>query len=156
MITIDIPGFASLRLAHLVIDFNGTLAIDRRLHLGIAQTLTHLAERLEVHVLTGDASGEALKQLGGLPVRVTALDGEDQAEAKLQYVQGLGAGDVVAIGNGRNDRLMVKAAALGIAVIHKEGCAREVMDAADLVTTSVIDAIDLLFHPKRLLATLHS
>lgn len=54
MIRIDIPGFRSLALAHLVLDYNGTLALVTR----------------------------------------------------------LGADAVVAIGNGRNDRMMLKGAAL--------------------------------------------
>lgn len=156
MIPIEIPGFGSLRLAHLVIDFNGTLAIDRCLHLGIGQTLRHLAERLEIHVVTGDESGDAMKQLGDLPLRLTLLPPENQAQAKRDYVTALGVESVVAIGNGRNDHLMVEAAALGIAVIHKEGAAQQTISAADVVTTSVIDALDLLFQPRRLISTLRS
>ncbi|MDB6080269.1 MAG: Haloacid dehalogenase domain protein hydrolase [Akkermansiaceae bacterium] len=156
MIPIDIPGFGPLRLVHLVIDFNGTLAIDRCLHLGIGQTLRHLAERLEIHVVTGDESGDAMKQLGDLPLRLTLIQGGNQAEAKLDYVKSLGAESVVAIGNGRNDHLMIEAAALGIAVIHKEGAAQQVIRASDVVTTSVIDALDLLFQPRRLISTLRS
>jgi len=61
---------------------------------------------------------------------------------------------VVAIGNGRNDHLMLGKAALGIAVILGEGAAIETLEAADVATTSITAALDLLISPKRLIATL--
>jgi soluble P-type ATPase len=62
----------------------------------------------------------------------------------------------VSIGNGRNDQLMLKASALGIAVILAEGIAAETLLASDVVCTSIIDALDLLRNPLRLTATLRS
>ena len=61
---------------------------------------------------------------------------------------------VVAIGNGNNDALMLKAAKLGIAVCLKEGCSRRAIEAAQIFVTSPVDAVDLLLSPKRLIATL--
>ena len=49
---------------------------------------------------------------------------------------------------------MLKAAALGIAVIGHEGAAFEALAAADVVTHDIFDAIGLLLNPKRLIATL--
>jgi soluble P-type ATPase len=60
----------------------------------------------------------------------------------------------VAIGNGRNDALMLKRAALGIAVVQTEGAATAALLAADLVTPGIIEVLDLLLHPDRLRATL--
>ena len=57
------------------------------------------------------------------------------------------------VGNGSNDRLMLAAAALAILVIQGEGAAAAVRQA-DVVCTSVLDALDLLVHPLRLVATL--
>jgi soluble P-type ATPase len=61
---------------------------------------------------------------------------------------------VAAFGNGRNDRLMLKAAALGVAVMGREGCAVDALQAADLCVGKIEDGLDLLLHPKRLEATL--
>jgi soluble P-type ATPase len=60
------------------------------------------------------------------------------------------------VGNGRNDRLMLKAAALGIAVLQKEGAAASALAAADLVLPNITDALDALEHPLRLIASLRS
>ena len=51
-----------------------------------------------------------------MPVKITIIPLESQAEAKLAYVQKLGAEHVCAIGNGRNDRKMLAAAAVGVAL----------------------------------------
>jgi P-type E1-E2 ATPase len=156
MIPLDIPGFGKLALAHLVLDFNGTLAVDGRLLPGVADVLRDLASSLRIHVVTGDTFGLARAELAGLPVEILVIAPERQAEAKVRYVTELGADAVVAIGNGRNDRGMLHAAALGVALIQREGGAAETLASADLVSTSILDALNLLRNPKRVAATLRS
>lgn len=156
MIETVIPGFGTLRLRHLVSDYNGTLALDGRLLPGVADALRALATRLDIHVVTADTFGLAAGELNGLPVRLTITPVEAQAEAKRSFVEQLGADEVVALGNGRNDRRMLDVAALGIALIQREGGAKETLQAADLVSTDVLDALALLQNPKRLTATLRS
>lgn len=87
-------------------------------------------------------------------MRLTVLPAERQAEAKKSLVERLGPGITVSIGNGRNDRLMLKAAALGIVVVQAEGAAAETVLSAQVVCTDILDALDLLLHPLRLVATL--
>jgi P-type E1-E2 ATPase len=156
MIGINIPGFRDLQLVHLVLDYNGTLAVDGKLLPEVAETLTALSSKIEVHVITADTFGLAASQLAGLPVKLTIVPVESQAEAKLKYTFQLGADNVVAIGNGRNDRMMLKAAAIGIALIQTEGCSAETLACADVVSSTILEALDLLEKPKRLIATLRS
>jgi soluble P-type ATPase len=156
VLTIDIPGYKVLRLAHLVMDYNGTLAVDGRLMDGVAARLEILSRDLTIHVITADTFGLVQQQMAGLPCRVSVLGKENQAEAKLHYVRELGPEQTVGIGNGRNDRLMLKAAALGLAVILAEGIAGETIAAADVVCRCITDALDLLLNPLRLTATLRS
>jgi soluble P-type ATPase len=68
----------------------------------------------------------------------------------------LGELATVAVGNGRNDRLMLKQAVLGIAVLGEEGTATAALMAADIVVRDVFSALELLRHPQRLIATLRS
>ena len=51
---------------------------------------------------------------------------------------------------------MLKAAALGIALVQQEGGAVETLFSADIVSTSILDALDLFSHPQRLVATLRA
>lgn len=155
MIAIPIPGFRELALEHLVLDYNGTLAVDGLLIPGVVPLLKELSALVQLHVITADTFGQAGSQLSGLTVTLTILSQDAvQAEAKLAYVNKLGPDGVVAIGNGRNDRMMVKVAALGIALVQKEGSASETLGNADVVSSNILDALNLLKTPKRLVATL--
>ncbi len=58
------------------------------------------------------------------------------------------------MGNGRNDRLMLARAGLGIAVVGPEGAHHEALAAASVVVPDIRAGLDLLLNPKRLLATL--
>ena len=156
MIRFSIPGFRVLRLERLVLDYNGTLAVDGKLVGGVAPRLRRLSAQLEIHVVTADTFGRAREALAGLPCKVQVLPKSGQDAAKLAYVRRLGARGCACIGNGRNDRLMLRAAALGIAVVLAEGASTETVAAARVVTTSITDALDLLIRPLRLVATLRS
>jgi soluble P-type ATPase len=156
MITVVVPGYKELALNHLVLDYNGTLARDGRLFEGVATLLNKVAESLTLHVVTADTFGRAKVGLKTVRCKLSILAGGSQAEQKLRYVQDLDPNRTVAIGNGRNDRLMVKEAALGIVVVEKEGTALETLLAADVVCGSVSDALELLLNPKRLVATLRA
>ena len=154
MIEIEIPGWRVLRLANLVLDFNGTLARDGLLLAGVRSRMDRLAGALAIHVVTGDTFGTARAQLDTLPCHTMLLVSADQDLAKGRIVQELGAARTAAIGNGRNDCHMLKTAALGIAVLGAEGTAAETVMAADLVVRSPTTALDLLLNPRRLVASL--
>jgi len=156
MLKIDIPGDKVYQLAHLVLDYNGTLACDGRLLPGVTERLTELAEHLNIHVLTADTFGDAQANLVGIPCSPQVLPPGDQAEGKQKFVQELGPAVTVAMGNGRNDQLMLVTATLGIAVVQTEGAAAATLMAADVVAPSITAALDLLLRPLRLAATLRT
>ena len=156
MFKIDIPGFKKLQLEHIVLDYNGTIACDGKLLPGVQERLIVLAAELHIHVLTADTFGKAQSQLEGIPCEFFVLAKKNQDSGKLDYVKELGADHTVCIGNGRNDRLMLKAAALGIAVVLDEGASAAALMSADVVCTGILSALDLLRNPLRLVATLRS
>jgi soluble P-type ATPase len=153
---IKIPGYGTLELKYLVMDYNGTLAVDGVVVKGVEQAFDMLAADLELHVITADTFGVAAENLNNMPCRLSVLPPGDQAAAKLDYIDRLGAESTVAIGNGRNDRLMLAKAALGICVILEEGAAVETINSADVICPSVLSALGLLLNPLRLTATLRS
>lgn len=156
MLDLTIPGFGRLELTDAVFDYNGTLAADGLLLEGVQERIRHLSSQLRVHVVTADTFGSAAMQVQRLPCALVIMDAGNQAEAKRDFVQNLRADHVVAIGNGRNDRMMLDAARLGIAVCGAEGAAAESVQASDIVVHRVVDALDLLLKPKRLVATLRA
>lgn len=156
MIEINIANFGHLRLDHLVLDYNGTLAFDGALISGVADMLLLLAEHLQIHILTADTFGSVHQAFAGTAYTIHVLPKGNEEEGKALYVQKLGSRSAVCVGNGRNDRLMLKEAGLGIAVLQREGAALPALLAADIVISDIIDALDLLLHPKRIIATLRS
>ena len=159
MIELSIPGQGIIQLEHLVCDVNGTLTVDGRLVDGVSRLLGQLRDRLQVHIITADTLGRQSAidhQLSMQAVRIlpTGETGASEAEQKAAYVRQLGAENVLAIGQGANDALMLQAARLGICVLSPEGAAVETLQAADLVTPGIIAALDLLEKPLRLVATL--
>ena len=156
MLHIEIPGFKTLDLEHLILDFNGTLAIDGKLMVGVGERLNALAADLQIHIVTADTFGHAAEAVQGVRAKLNILGPVAQAEAKLVYIKALGVERVVCIGTGRNDRLMLKAAALGIVVSGMEGTATEAIQAANLFIPTVQDALDLLERSQRLIATLRN
>jgi len=156
MIDVSIPGFGRLQLDYLVLDYNGTLAVDGELIPGVAQSLEALSKDVEIHVLTADTFGKVKQAMGGLPCRVSILPEGNQAEGKRDYVVELGGQRTACIGNGRNDRLMLADAALGIAVVLAEGASAAAVSSADIVCTTILDALALLNSPLRMTATLRS
>lgn len=154
MLQLSIPGRPALALGHLVLDYNGTLALDGRLSVGVRERLEELAERVDVHIITADTFGLAAVETGGLPVELQVIGTGDQAAAKLDFVRRLGPEAVCAIGNGANDALMLKEAALGICIVGGEGAAVAALTSADVAVRNATDGLDLLLHPGRLAATL--
>ena len=154
MLTIDIPGFGEIQLKYLVCDFSGTLSVDGVLIDGVAGRLKQLADKLEIHVLTADTHGTAARAVKDVRCRLAILDLKYQDMQKEQYIEKLGTNQTVAIGNGNNDRMMLKSSRIGIAVCLAEGLATEAARSADIVSSSINDALDLLIYPKRLIGTL--
>jgi soluble P-type ATPase len=154
MIKIDIPGFGTFNLKYLVSDFTGTISEDGKLLRGVKARLNEVAKNLEVYVLTADTFGTAARELRGINCKVHILSEKNVASQKEKFVKKLGRKNVVAIGNGNNDRKMVKIAKLGIIVTVAEGSAISALTAADISVKSPLDALDLLLHPKRCKATL--
>ena len=154
MIQIDIPGFEKLSLVHAVFDYNGTLAADGKMIKNVLKRLVKLGEQIDIHVITADTFGMAASQLKGIPVKLSILKKTNEDEQKQIYIQNLGADRVAAFGNGNNDRSMLQAARIGIAVIGKEGCSAMAIQSSDIIVTSILDGLDLLLQPLRCKATL--
>jgi soluble P-type ATPase len=154
MMEFDIPGFGPVRLEHLVSDYTGTLSVDGKLLSGVKLRLNKISEILTIHILTSDTFGSAGAELEEIKCKVHILEGADLDVQKAEYIQNLGADRVIAMGNGNNDRLMLKAAKIGIAVTEGEGCSVEALMNAKIHVNSAVNGLDLLLNPLRLKATL--
>jgi len=161
-VTIDIPGSGRRQFRFLVSDFTGTLSRDGRLTPGVRPALTQLSKRMDVHVITADTFGTVRRALVRLPLAIHHLRGPggDHDRQKRAFVRTFDLRNVVALGNGKNDRLLLKAVhqggGLAIAVDNGEGCALDALRNANVFISNAANALALLLEPNRLKATLRN
>jgi soluble P-type ATPase len=152
MISIDIPGWGNMEIENIVLDLNGTIATDGNFPIEVKEKINLLSERVNVYILTADTQGTASDEINGM--NLVKLPGEQSKKGKFEFLKTLDLERTVAIGNGNNDQLILKEAALGIAVLGDEGLSVFAIKNADIVVKNVSDALDLFLRPKRLIATL--
>ncbi len=152
MIDIHIPGYKDLRLEHLVMDVNGTLALDGTLITGVQPRLQRLGQKVHLHMLTADTHGKQseIDKILGFDAHIIRLGSIEKAV----FVRELDSENVVAIGNGANDVGMCEMAVFSIAVLGQAGVARHLLEVADVIVRDINDGLDLLMNPERLHATL--
>jgi len=153
---IEIFGVGTVSFKHIILDFNGTLAVSGVLKEGVREILEKLSKDFDIHVVTGDTFSSAKEQLKDLDVKTVIAPLINQSTFKLDYAKSIGLSNLVAIGNGKNDSLMLKYARLGICVIGQEGANIEAIQNSDIVVSDIISALELFVYPKRLVATLRA
>ncbi|MDI6690203.1 MAG: ATPase P [Actinomycetota bacterium] len=154
MIKLTIPGRKAIEVENLILDMNGTIAMDGMVSKEIVERVKKLAKSLKIYVLTAGTQGriDEIKEI--LQVEVHQINRRREAEQKAEFLRKVDPERTITIGNGTNDSLMLKQAALGIGIIGEEGISREALLSADVIVKDPKDALDLLLKPKRLQATL--
>ncbi len=145
----------------IILDLNGTIATDGKLLPRVKQRIEDLKKGCKIFLVSADTGGtlrEVADELGIEGINIAGVKASNEAEAKLKVLKDLRKKfpeeKLVAIGNGRNDELILKNADLGICVIGDEGAWRGSIFSAKVVVKSIDDAFDLLLKEKRLIATL--
>ncbi len=151
---IDIPGWGSVDIENIVIDLNGTIATDGKITPEVRKKINSLSELAKVYILTADTQGTANKEILGMSAQLIKVPEENSKNGKFEFLRTLNLETTVAIGNGSNDQLILKEAALGIAVLGDEGVSVSAIKSADIVVENIHKALDLFLEPKRLIATL--
>jgi P-type E1-E2 ATPase len=150
-IVLLIPGGPTLTLEHVLLDVNGTLS-DRGVLLdGVAPRIERLRHQAEVHLVSADTFGTVPGIAASLGVAAHTVG---TGAEKLDLVERLGSARCAVVGNGTNDMLALQAAALAVTVVGREGLSVLAVRSADVLCTSVTDALDLLLEPDALVATL--
>ncbi|AZO94730.1 HAD hydrolase family protein [Halocella sp. SP3-1] len=155
MLQFDIPGRKKYAISNLVLDYNGTIACDGKVLKQVKEKLAHLSKNLDIYILTADTFGTVRDEFIDSPVNIVIIDDNSTGiEFKKEFIEKIGQEKTIAFGNGANDVEMLKNAELGILVIGVEGSATESLINSNLVINDIIDGLNLLLYPKRLIATL--
>jgi len=154
MITIQRPGQEPLETDFILIDFEGTLASDRRVHPKAKDKLNLLSKRTKIYILTKGEKENVEETLKKVKAEIIYLTEGKSSQQKLDLLHQVGEKRTVAIGNGIDDALMIEEAGFGICVLSKEGISSETMKKADVLFTDILEALDFLLKPLRQKATL--
>jgi len=154
MISIERPGQGNLEIEFILIDFEGTLASDRRVHPKAKDKINLLSKRTKIYILAKGEKEGVEESLRRVKAEIFYLTEGEGSRRKLDLLRQLGPTRTVAIGNGVDDAPMIEEAGLGICIISKEGTSVEAMKRADVVVSNILDALDFLLKPLRQKATL--
>ena len=156
MLKLNIPGRGEFSFEYLVLDYNGTLALDGVPYDCVYNLLMELSKKLKIYILTADTFGNVARYADKLSAEVKILTTGPISQAKDDIVKELGTDKTIAIGNGKNDEKMLKSSALGIALVQIEGLAKDTLLTSDIIFTSICDALQALINSKRLVASLRT
>lgn len=152
---IEVPGHKLIEIHHLLLDYNGTLALDGILIEGVADRIQEIAAKgIDIHIITADTNGTVRESCRDLPVQIEIFENTGAAVSKRSVAEKLGAEYCACIGNGYNDRHMFETCALSLAVIGAEGCSIRAIMQADIACNHILDALDLILKSNRTVATL--
>lgn len=154
MISIERPGQAHLEIDFILIDFEGTLGIDRRVHPKAKDKINLLSKRTNIYVLTTQNKELIEERLRKVKAEIIYLAEGDSSRRKLDLLRQLGPTRCAAIGNGLDDADLILEAGIGICVIGREGSSGQAVKNADLVFMDILDALEFLLKPLRQKATL--
>ena len=153
---VEIPGRETLEIKDIVFDYNGTIAIDGKLIGDVSKNINELSSSFNFYVITADTYGKLKKELENTNCKVITIPALSQDMAKLNFVKELGLNTCLSVGNGRNDKLMLKETILGIAILQDEGLSTETLLNSDILVKSIFDVFAFLKDSNRLIATLRN
>jgi len=154
MISIDIPGWENITIENIVLDLNGTIATDGKISVDVKEKIKTLSQKAKVYILTADIQGTAGDESKDIGIELVKIPGENSKNKKFEFLKTLNLDKTIVIGNGNNDQLILREAALGIAVLGDEGVSGLALKNAEILVKSISDALDLFLKPQRLIATL--
>jgi soluble P-type ATPase len=150
------PGRETVEIKNVIFDYNGTIAIDGQLIEGVAKSINELSSDFNFHVITADTFGSVNNALKDVICTVIKISEQNQDQTKVEYLLKLGKETTLCVGNGRNDKLMLKESVVGIAVIQDEGTSTDTLMTSDIICKSIMDVLEFLKKPDRLKATLRN
>ena len=148
----DIPGQGKVEIKTLVLDLNGTLAVNGKLVEGVKERLDELNKKdLEIVFFSGDTRGNAQYLANDLGIK---FEKASNAADKSKLIEKYEPMKCAAIGNGLIDEIKLSKARIAIVTIQAEGVHKKSLMEADIIVPSINDALDLFLDEKKMIATM--
>jgi len=153
---VNIPGKQEIEIENIVFDYNGTIAIDGKLIDGVKENINELSNNFNFFVITADTYGSVEQELQLVNCKIIKIEKSSQDISKEKFIKKLGSNTTLCVGNGRNDKLMLKESVLGIAILQDEGICTQTLLNSDILVKSILDVFGFLNDKNRLIATLRN
>lgn len=153
---VNIPGKQEIEIENIVFDYNGTIAIDGKLIDGVKENINELSNDFNFFVITADTYGSVEQELQSVNCKIIKIEKSSQDISKEKFIKKLGSNTTLCVGNGRNDKLMLKESVLGIAILQDEGICTQTLLNSDILVKSILDVFGFLNDKNRLIATLRN
>jgi soluble P-type ATPase len=145
-------GVGEINLDTIILDLNGTLAIDGKLVDGVIPRINKLKESgFKLYLFTGDQRGTASQQASELGIELMFAKTTSE---KAECAKKCNFETTVAIGNARIDIGTFENSKIKIATLQKEGIHASIINHVDVIVPSINDALDLLLNPDSFNATM--
>lgn len=155
MLELKFDNREDLNLSNLVLDYNGTIAFKGKTISGVKKRLSKLSKILNIYLITADTFGTVREEFNDYPINIEITGNNlTGTEYKKEFIEKIGFEHTLSIGNGANDRLMLKKSGLSIAIIGGEGAYLNTVLEADIIVRDILEALDLLLKTDSLKATL--
>ena len=156
MLIYEIPGREDIKIENLVLDYNGTIAVNGKIIEGVKELLTKLKDYVNIYILTADTYGTVEKECKGMEAKVLTFPKENAGESKRDIVKELDGQKTICVGNGFNDIPMFKESILSIAIIEGEGASGQLLVESDIIARSIIESLEIILDINKMKATLRN
>ena len=154
MLLYEVPGRNNIEIENVVFDYNGTIAVDGKILEGVEELLLDFKDDVDIYILTADTYGTVKKECINLHAEVLTFPNGNASEFKKNIVKELNGEKTICVGNGFNDISMFKESVISIAVIEGEGASGLLLRHADIVTRSILEAIEIILNKDKIKAVL--
>lgn len=145
-------GVGEIELTNIILDLNGTLAVNGKIAEGVKERLGKLSELgYQIILFTGDQRGNAAQLTAELGISFKKASTSEEKEALTKELE---VDKTVAIGNARIDIGTFKGTKLRIATVQAEGIHTGILEHVDILVPSINDALDLLINQNTFEATM--
>ena len=147
-------GVGEIEVDTIILDLNGTLAVNGSIVKGAKERLGKLKELgYKIFLLTGNQRGNAGELCHELGIDFKVAKTSDEKEAITKEFINSSKG-VVSIGNARIDIGTFKDAKVRIGTLQAEGIHTGIIEYIDILVPSLINALDLLIDEDTFNATM--
>ena len=142
----------TIEITTIVLDLNGTLAVQGKIVEGVNERLQKLKEiGIAVILFSGDHRGNGQELCDSLGIRFQKAGSQEEKESLFLT---LDTEKTAAIGNARIDIGKFKHAKLSIATLQSEGIHTGILPYVDIIVPNINDALDLFLDSNSLEATM--